>query len=56
MKIYTANRETGTFIDEFKSIEDAQNAIKQYEECDREEGVYEENFYDVVNDNHESIA
>lgn len=28
MKIYTANKETGTFIDEFKSIEEAKKLSK----------------------------
>ncbi len=55
MKIYTADRETGTFIGEFATIEEAKKAIEKYEEIDKQNGTYEENFYDVVNENHESL-
>lgn len=55
MKIYTADRETGVFIDEFATIEEAKKAIEKYEELDKQDGTYEENFYDVVNENHESL-
>lgn len=46
-KYYTADRETGTIIDEFNTIEDAMVAIKQYEIQDIKEGFYEDNFYEV---------
>lgn len=49
-KIYTADRETGTFIDEFASIEDARAAIQQYEESDKNDGIYEPDFYDIVDE------
>lgn len=55
MKIYTADSETGTFIDEFNTIEEAIAAIAEYETADKADGVYEEDFYDVVNENHESV-
>ena len=55
MKIYTADRETGTFIDEFNTIEEAKAAIAEYETRDKVDGVYEEDFYDVVNEEHESV-
>lgn len=46
MKNYwTACRETGDFIDCFKTYEDAVKA----------EGNYTENFYDIVDDEHCSI-
>lgn len=54
-KIYTADRETGTFIDEFETIEDAKAAIEEYEEYEKEEGVYEPDFYDIVDENHISL-
>lgn len=52
MKFYTADRETGTFIDEVKTIEEGLELIKQYEEDDKEEGAYQEDFYDIVDENH----
>lgn len=57
MKIYTADKETGTFIDEFTSIGKALKEIERYESMDRKDGVYVENFYDVVvvNEEHESL-
>ena len=55
MKIYTANRETGMFIEEFASVEEARKAIIAYEEKDKADGIYEENFYDVVDENHCTI-
>ena len=55
MKIFTADRETGTFIEECESIEQARELIKKYEAEDMSNGLYEENFYDIVNENHETI-
>lgn len=51
---YTADRETGTFIDEFETVGDALEAIHQYEEDDKAEGVYVPEFYDVVDENRNS--
>lgn len=53
--IYTADRETGTFIDECESIEEAQNKIAEYEESDKADGTYEPDFYDIVYENHMTI-
>lgn len=55
MKIYTSDRETGTFIDECKSIEEAKKLIEQYEEQDKVDNVFEENFYAIVDENHCTI-
>lgn len=55
MKVYTADKETGTFIDEFESIEEAKAAIEKYERADKADGTYEEDFYDVVDENHCSL-
>lgn len=56
MKIYTADRETGTFIDEVTTIEEGLKLIASYEETDKINELYEPNFYDVVNENHESVV
>lgn len=47
---YTADRETGTKIDEFISPKDAADAIKKYERDDKRDGTYEPNFYCVMVD------
>lgn len=54
-KVYTADRESGTFIEEFETVDDAKVAIGEYEEFDREDGTYEPGFYDVVDENHVSL-
>lgn len=55
MKIYTANRETGDFIEEAETIDMAKAMIRFYEDEDKRNDVFEPNFYDVVNENHESL-
>lgn len=52
MRFYTANRETGTFIDEFDTYEEAKKAIEEYEEQDKTDGIYEADFYEVEDENH----
>lgn len=54
-KIYTAVRETGTFIEEFKTITHAKMAIKEYEKLDKAEGNYEPDYYDIVDEKHCSL-
>lgn len=54
-KFYTSNRETRTFIDCFENIGSAKFAIRAYEANDRANGVYEEDFYDVVDKDHTSV-
>lgn len=54
-KIYTADRETGTFIEECKSIEEARELIAQYEEQDRINDVYSDDFYAIVDEEHCTI-
>jgi hypothetical protein len=53
--IYTAIKETGTFIESVQSIEEGQALIEQYERQDQRDGLYEEGFYDIVNENHETL-
>ena len=54
-KIYTADKKTGTFIEECTSIEEAKKLIAEYEYQDKINDVYSENFYDIVDENHCSI-
>lgn len=55
MKFYTADRETGTFIEEFDTYQEAVNEIKKYEQEDKQNGEYEEGFYSIVDENHCTI-
>ena len=51
-KYYTADRETGTFIEECNSVEEAREFIAGYEEQDKINDVYSENFYAIVDESH----
>ena len=52
MKIYTADRETGTFIECFNTFDEAEAAINAYEESDKADGIYEDDFYAIVDEDH----
>lgn len=56
MKIYTANRETGMFIEECGTILEALNKIKEYEAIDKKEGTFEPDFYCIVDEKHSTIT
>lgn len=56
MKIYTANRETGIFIEECETILEALAKIKEYEANDEKEGTFEPNFYDIVDEEHSTVT
>jgi hypothetical protein len=51
-KYYTADRETGTFLEECRSISEGKEIIKLYEQEDKMNNCYEENFYCVVDEEH----
>ena len=55
MKLYTADKETGTFIDCVKSIDQGLKMIGIYEWEDKITGNYTPDFYDIVDENHCSI-
>lgn len=40
--------EAGNIIDSFETIEEAEKAIKKYEEEDEKEGTYKPNFYEIA--------
>lgn len=52
MKMYVADKETGTFIEEVKSVAEGKELIRRYEEEDEKNGCYKPNYYDVVDENH----
>ena len=41
-------RETGTGIDIFDTLEEAERELKEYENDDVKEGVYTPDFYEIV--------
>lgn len=51
-EMYTADKETGTFIEQIDSYEEGLELIRQYEEEDKKEGNYTEGFYDIVDSEH----
>lgn len=53
--LYTACRETGDFIEKVDTIAEGQRLIEKYENDDRNDGSYVNNFYDIVNENHSSV-
>lgn len=59
-KVYAADREAGTFIEEIFgtdlnfAIEQAKDLIEEWEDQDKENEEYTADFYDIVNENHES--
>lgn len=55
MNYNTADKETGTIIETFKTYEEAKAAIERYEQQDRVNDCFEEDFYDIVDDDHCTI-
>jgi hypothetical protein len=54
-KLYVADRETGTFIEEVKSVADGLVLIKKFEMADMAKDTFENDFYSIVDDNHNTI-
>lgn len=48
MKYVIRDREAGNFIDSFDTLEQAQKALEEYEAQDKADEIYEENFYEIV--------
>lgn len=42
------DRETGTRIDIFGTLEEAKKALEEYENDDMKDGVYTPDFYEIV--------
>lgn len=55
MRIYTADKEAGNKIEAFDTVEHARKAIAAYEEEDKRDGTYTPDFYDVINEDGESL-
>ena len=52
----TRDREAGNVIDEFDTLDDAQDAVESYESEDEKNGDYTENFYEIYNKLTEEIV
>lgn len=56
MKKYVIqDREAGNKIEWFETLEEAEKCLKEYEEEDKKDGIYEEDFYEIVEDLNEKI-
>lgn len=55
-KMYVADRQTGTFIEEIATVDEGLELIRQYEEADKAEGTYEEDFYEIVGEDHCAVT
>lgn len=53
--LYTADKETGTFIDRVETINQGFKMITVYEWKDKADGNYTPDFYDIVDENHCSV-
>ena len=48
MKYIIQNREAGIEIDSFDTLAEAKKALAAYEQIDKNNGTYEENFYEII--------
>jgi hypothetical protein len=42
------DREAGNFIDEYSSMNKAQEALNRFEKSDKKEGIFVPNFYEII--------
>lgn len=57
MKYVIRDRETGANeMEAFATIEEAKKKIEEYEEQDKADGIYEENFYEIYDSEKEEIV
>jgi hypothetical protein len=47
-KFIIRDHEAGNFIDEFNTIEEAQQELEKYENEDKQEGTFSPDFYEIV--------
>ena len=50
------DRQGGNVIDSFDSLEAATYALNEYEEADKLEGIYTENFYEIFDSSKDEIV
>lgn len=54
-EIWTACRETGTRIEQCDTVDEAKQLIDRYEEDDMNNNHYTPEYYDIINEDYESI-
>lgn len=54
--IVIRDREAGNEITRCWGINQAREIIEEFEEADKKEGIYEENFYEIYNDRTKQIV
>lgn len=50
------DRQGGNVIDSFDSLEAAMYALNEYEEADKLDGIYEEDFYEIFDSSKDEIV
>lgn len=50
------DRQGGNVIDSFESLEAATYALNEYEEADKLEGIYKEDFYEIFDSSKDEIV
>ena len=50
------DRQGGNVIDAFDSLEAATYALNEYEDADKLDGIYEENFYEIFDSSKDEIV
>ena len=48
VKYIIRDREAGNTIDRFNTLEEAKAALSQYEASDKEDGIYQKDFYEII--------
>lgn len=48
MNIVIRDREAGNVITQFETMEEAQKELERYEEQDKKDGTYTEDFYEIA--------
>ena len=55
-KFIVQDKETGTVIEKVESLELAKELIKKYEDEDKKNEIYEEDFYEIYDKNLDSVV
>ena len=56
MKYTVRDREAGNVLDRFNTLEEAREALKSYEEEDKDGGIYKDDFYEIYDTELEEIV
>ena len=50
--LFVAARETGEFIEAVQTVDEGIELIRRFEEEDKADGTYTQDFYDIVDEDH----